>query len=201
MDAQWFKALQRKADVTSFDLGAAIGRDRSVISRIINGSQRMTLDQARIFADRLGVPLNEMVEKGGLANGTVAQQLAPGFADSDAAPWAGQGAEGDRTRRIAELYGARPGVDVWQVKGRGMAFAGYLPGDFILVDTHAAERVRRGDDVVAQVYRGAGARTVFRRYEPPVLVPMTCDPEDQGVLVVDGDNVVIRGKVVASWRG
>jgi SOS-response transcriptional repressor LexA len=201
MDATWFKQQQRRLGITSFDLGKAIDRDRSVISKIINGYQKMTLDQARALAQALDVPFHEMVARAGLADPATAQQLAPGFSESDAAPWQGQGAEGDRTRRIAEIYGARPGVDVWQVKGRGMAFGGYLPGDFILVDTHAAERARRGDDVIAQVYRGSGARTVFRRYEPPVLVPLSPDPEDLVVIVVDGDSVVIRGKVVASWRG
>lgn len=65
MDVIWFKAQQKRAGLTSFDLGEAIGRDRSVISRLINGQQKMTLDQARILAEKLGVPLSTMVEKAG----------------------------------------------------------------------------------------------------------------------------------------
>jgi SOS-response transcriptional repressor LexA len=96
--------------------------------------------------------------------------------------------------------GDRPGVDVWRVKSRAMALSGLLEGDFMLVDTHAAERVRAGDVVIAQIYTRTGANTVLRRFEPPVLVAASADPADGRVHVVDGDNVVIRGKVVASWR-
>jgi SOS-response transcriptional repressor LexA len=203
MDTIWFKALQKRSGLTSFDLGEAIGRDRTVISRIINGTQRMTLEQARIFAERLDVPLPEMLEKAGLADKGTAQQLAPGFQESDAAVWvAASGSADDRTvPTVAEaLGGGRPGVDVWRVKSQAMALAGFLAGDFMLVDTHQAERVKTGDLVIAQVYNRAGATTVLRRFEPPVLVAASADPADGRVHVVDGINVVIRGKVLASWR-
>jgi hypothetical protein len=203
MDTMWFKAAQRRAGVTSFDLGEAIGRDRTVISRIINGAQRMTLDQAKAFAEKLGVGLPELLEKAGLADGPTAQVFSPGFAESDAAPWMpGPGlAEAKEVPTIAQaLGGGRPGVDVWRVRGQTMALAGLLAGDFMLVDTHQAERVKPGDVVVAQLYNPRGATTVLRRYEPPVLVAASVDPTDGRVHVVDGLNVVIRGKVVASWR-
>jgi hypothetical protein len=204
MDVLWFKQQQRRAGVTSFDLGAAINRDRSVISRIINGTQKMTLEQARILAEKLEVPLPELLERAGLADAPTAQQLAPGFAESDAVPFTlgPAGGTGLTVKTIAEaLGGGRPGVDVWRVKTGALALAGYLPGDFLLVDQHAAERVRAGDVVVAQVYQRNGtAMTVLRRFEPPVLVAASLNPEEGRVHVVDGVNVVIRGKITASWR-
>lgn len=203
MDTIWFKALQKRSGLTSFDLGEAIGRDRTVISRIINGTQRMTLEQARIFAEKLNVPLHEMLEKAGLADKGTAQQLAPGFQESDTAQWApGPGFGDDRdVPTVAEaLGGGKPGVDVWRVKSQVMALAGLLAGDFMLVDTLQAERVKAGDTVIAQVYNRTGATTVLRRFEPPVLVAASIDPADGRVHVVDGINVVIRGKVTASWR-
>lgn len=203
MDTIWFKALQKRSGLTSFDLGEAIGRDRTVISRIINGTQRMTLEQARIFAEKLSVPLPEMLEKAGLADKGTAQQLAPGFQESDVAAWvSAPGSADDRTvPTVAEaLGGGRPGVDVWRVKSQAMALAGFLAGDFMLVDAHQAERVKAGDMVIAQVYNRAGATTVLRRFEPPVLVAASIDPSEGRVHVVDGINVVIRGKVTASWR-
>lgn len=203
MDTIWFKALQKRSGLTSFDLGEAIGRDRTVISRIINGTQRMTLEQARIFAEKLNVPLHEMLEKAGLADKGTAQQLAPGFQESDAAQWAPGPSFGDDrdVPTVAEaLGGGKPGVDVWRVKSQVMALAGLLAGDFMLVDTLQAERVKAGDTVIAQVYNRTGATTVLRRFEPPVLVAASIDPADGRVHVVDGINVVIRGKVTASWR-
>lgn len=202
MDTQWFKQQQRRAGLTSFDLGAAIGRDRSAISKIINGYQKMTLDQARIFSEKLGVSLPEMLERSGLADGPTAQQLAPGFAASDAAPFApAPGTEANMHFAVAEAFGMKAGLNLWRVKSRAMALAGLLEGDFLLVDTLASERARAGDVVIAQVQHPQGLATVLRRYEPPVLVAASTEPGDARVFVVDTLNVVIRGKVVASWRG
>ncbi|HMO07051.1 MAG TPA: hypothetical protein PKD10_05305 [Paracoccaceae bacterium] len=200
MDTQWFKAAIKRAGVTSHDLGAAIDRDRSVISRIANGAQKMTLDQARAMAPVLQVDLTELLDRAGLAEPALARALQQGFSEGDAAPFAGGTAEDLRHAALAEAFGQRAGVDVWRVRGRGMELAGYLPGDFILVDTFAADNPRPGDAVIAQVYGRTSARTVFRRFAPPVLVACSADPDEAGVHVVDGDNVVIRGKVTASWR-
>jgi SOS-response transcriptional repressor LexA len=167
----------------------------------LTGRQSMTLDWAKAFADVLQVPLATILEKAGVADAPLVQQLSPGFAESDAAPFAHAPGSGDgQQRSIAAAMGERPGVDVWRVKSRAMALSGLLEGDFILVDTHAAERVRAGDVVIAQIYTRTGANTVLRRFEPPVLVAASADPADGRVHVVDGVNVVIRGKVVASWR-
>lgn len=202
MDVLWFKAKQKAAGLTSFDLGAAIGRDRSVISRIFNGSQKMTLEQARTIAEMLKVPLTEVIERSGIGGKQTAQEISPGFAESDVAAWVpGPGlAEAGTVKTIAAAFGERPGVDVWRVKSKAMALAGLLEGDYFLLDTHQAERVRAGDIVVAQVYSRTGATTVLRRFEPPVLIAASLNPDDGRVYVVDGENVVIRGKVVAVWR-
>ena len=171
------------------------------VSHILTGRQRMSLDWAKAFADVLQVPLATVLEKAGVTDAPTAQTITPGFADSDAAPWvAGPGlAEGRDVPAVAQaLGGGKPGIDVWRVKGSAMSQHGLLEGDFMLVDTHQAERVKPGDVVVAQVYNRTGATTVLRTYAPPVL--MSADPADAQVHVVDGVNVVIRGKVTASWR-
>jgi SOS-response transcriptional repressor LexA len=165
----------------------------------------MSLEWAKAFAEVLQVPLATVLEKAGVADAPTAQKITPGFSESDAAPWVSGSvmAEGQAVRSVAAALGAdRPGVDIWQVKGQAMALAGLLAGDFILVDTHASERARVGDVVVAQIYNNAtgSAVTVLRRFEPPVLVAASIDPADGRVHVVDGVNVVIRGKVIASWR-
>lgn len=133
---------------------------------------------------------------------TEARKAATGFGEADAAPWTGHSPDERAAQPVAVALGMKPGVDVWRVKSLALALMGYLPDDFVLVDTHASERARAGDVVIAQVYDwGSGsASTVLRRYEPPVLVAASLDREDWRVHVVDGSNVVIRGKVVASWR-
>lgn len=205
MDDKWFKQQQKRVGVTAEDIARVMGRSRANVSHILTGRQRMSLEWAKAFAEVLQVPLATVLEKAGVADASTVQQITPGFAESDAAQWvsAPSAAEGATVRGVASALGAdRPGVDIWQVKGQAMALAGLLAGDFILVDTHASERARVGDTVVAQIYNNATgtATTVLRRFEPPVLVAASIDPADGRVHVVDGTNVVIRGKVIASWR-
>jgi SOS-response transcriptional repressor LexA len=205
MDDKWFKAQQKKVGATAEDIAARMGRSRSNVSHILTGKQRMSLEWAKAFSEVLQVPVAEVLEHAGSIDRETAQTIRPGFAESDAVAWVpGPGlGEGAATRSIAAVMGAdRPGVDIWRVKSRAMQLAGYMPDDFILVDSHAAERVRPGDVVIAQIYNNATgtAATVLRRYAPPVLIGASTDPEDARVHVVDRVNVLVRGKVVASWR-
>lgn len=202
MDDKWFKAQQRRVGVTAEDIAARMGRVRSTVSHIYSGRQKMSLEWAKVFAEALQVPLAEVLKHAGIASEHDVQQFQPGFSESDAAPFVSRGAEDRTVPAIGEVLGARSGVDIWRVKGQAMLLQGLLPGDYILVDTHAAERVRTGDVVIAQAYdntRGTAA-TLLRRFEPPVLVAASTDADDRRVHVVDGVNVVIRGRVVASWR-
>ncbi|SFY18284.1 Peptidase S24-like [Paracoccus pantotrophus] len=202
IDEKWFKAQQRKAGVTAEDIANRMGRSRSAVSHIYMGRQPMSLEWAKVFSEVLKQPLDEVLRRAGVADGPAAQALAPGFSDSDAAAWVPKQGEGREIEAIADAFGRKAGIDVWQVRTSAMALQGILSGDFILVDTHAAERVKAGDVVVAQIYDNANgkANTVLRRFEPPVLVAASAMPEDRRVWIVDGINVVIRGKVIASWR-
>lgn len=202
MDDKWFKQRQKIAGVTAEDIAKRMGRDRSVVSHIYSGRQRMSLDWARAFAEVLNVSLDEVLQHAGVMDEQQAQTLRPGFSESDVAPWKGKDAEDRAVHTVAQAHGEKPGVDVWQVKSPALSLMGYMPGDMMLVDTHAAERVRQGDVVVAQIYDNnkGSAFTLLRRYEPPVLVAASPDPADRRVHVVDGINVVIRGRVTASWR-
>lgn len=202
MDDKWFKAQQKRVGVTAEDIAKARGRSRANVSHILTGRQRMTLDWAHAFAQVLQVPISTVLERAGVADKQVTQPLSPGFAESDAAPFVSGPSLADAAmqRSIGAVLGERPGVDIWRVKSQAMSLAGMLEGDYMLVDTHAAERVRAGDIVVAQVYNPNGATTVLRRFEPPVLVAASNNPADSRVHVIDGVNVVVRGKVVASWR-
>lgn len=202
IDDKWFKAQQRKAGINADEISAELGKDRSLVSRIYVGRQKMKLEEAEVFARVLGVPLDEVLRRAGIASPEAAQALAPGFSDSDAVAWIPTATEGRNIEAISQVFGAKPGVDVWQVRTPAMTIQGVLPGDFMLVDTNSAERARPGDLVVAQVYDNARGRatTLLRRFEPPVLVAASADPDDRRVYVVDGVNVVIRGRVTALWR-
>ena len=207
MDDKWFKAQQKKAGVTAEDIANAIGRDRSVVSRIYVGRQKMTMDQAHAFSKVLDVPLEIVMEKAGMGDSAATKTIASyrdqkGFSESDASPFHAAPSAMQAAEIIATAFGKRSGADVWTIDSNAMHLSGYLRGDKILVDTHQSERVTAGDIVIAQIYnwQDGDAKTILRRYEPPVLVADSIEENDRRVVVVDGNNVVIKGKVIAQWR-
>lgn len=203
MDAAFFKKRQKTKGVTADEIAALAGRDRSNVSKIYAGQQKMTIHWARAFAQALDLTLDQVLEHAGEVPKAEAAQLRPGFAESDAVPFTGGPAPDHKSRSLAEALGAgRAGVDIWTVRTRALMFLGFMVGDQILVDANAAERARAGDVVLAQVYNLATgtATTMLRSYQPPVLVAASPDDDDRRVYVVDGNNVSIRGVVVASWR-
>jgi transcriptional regulator with XRE-family HTH domain len=203
MDTKWFKDKQKEAGVTAEDIAKRAGRARSNVSHIYAGKQKMSLEWAQAFADTLNVPIDEVLKRAGAISEPRAQQINPGFSESDAAPFAGKAPEQQRAANRAQTFGGdRPGVDIWTVRSNALALNGYLPGDQILVDTHQSETCRAGDVVVAQKYdwQTGSATTLLRRFEPPVLVAASLEPDDQRIDVVDGTNVIIKGKIIASWR-
>lgn len=203
MDDKWFKEQQKRVGATADDIAKKMGRTRANVSNIYTGRQRMSLEWAQAFSDVLQVPIDEVLKRAGALDQDRARPLAPGFAESDVIPWKGEGKSAIDIQAIAgPLGGSRPGVDVWEIKSAALAFMGYMPGDFMLVDAHAAERCVSGDVVIAQKYKAQNhsATTLLRRFEAPVLVAASPEPDDRRVEFVDGSNVVIRGRVIASWR-
>lgn len=204
MDTIWLKKSLKSAGKTTADLAEAINRDRAVVSRILNGRQSASIEQAKHFAAVLDRPVSEVLEKLGLTDAATAKIFQPGFAEGDAAEFVfSTAASADPARTVAIALGAdRPGVDTWTVKSDAMVLSGFLPGDLMLVDTRSAEICKAGDAVIAQTYdwQTGSATTLLRRYEPPVLVASTSNSDMHRVIVLDGHNTVVRGKVIATWR-
>jgi transcriptional regulator with XRE-family HTH domain len=190
MDDKWFKTKQKAAGVTAEDIAQKMGRDRSIVSRIYNGHQKMSLEWAKAFAEVLKVPLDQVLKHAGALEVQEAKKLEPSQSNGDAALWEGSAHEQVAMHGIVTgLGGGTPGIDVWRVRTGSMVMNGYSIGDKLLVDTNKSETCKTGDIVLA-----------LRRFEPPVLVSGSTTPSEQRVHVVDGKNVVIKGKVIASWR-
>ncbi|UWR31359.1 helix-turn-helix domain-containing protein [Sulfitobacter sp. W002] len=203
MDDKWFKQQQKRVGATAEDIAQKMGRTRANVSNIYTGRQKMSLEWARAFAEVLQVPIDEVLKRAGVLKPVEARRVTPEFADSDAAPWGDKSNSRDGVYNIAAaLGGARPGVDVWQIERGALSLMGYFPGDMILLDTHQSELCKAGDVVIAQKYDGktGASRMLLRRYEPPVLVAASPEAADRRVDVVDGSNVLIRGKIIGSWR-
>jgi hypothetical protein len=151
-------------------------------------------DLAEKLADvfgRHGIDRAEVLALGGLAG---SGRAAPGLAD-EAAHYEGELPE------ALPLASRMPRADLWEIRGRALDLAGLLPGDVVAVDLGRSE-LKTGDVVCAQIYdwQKGSATTVFRIYEPPYLVALSTDPQHRKPVLVDGDRVLLKGRVVASFR-
>lgn len=208
MDAQWFKHRQKAAKVTSHDLGEALGRDRTIVSRILNGRQRMSDDQVEVFAQMLQVDPETIREKAGLLEASFHRPLlrktnsnARGFSEGEAVVWVPQDPQSPQA--ILRALGIEhEGVEIWRLATDLMDADGYRRNDFLAVDHSNNTEPRPGEVVIAQIYDNqlGTAETVVRRYAPPVLLTSHPSQIGRNVSVVDGRNVAIRGRVIASWR-
>ena len=126
-------------------------------------------------------------------------RVTTGLRESEAAPYKFV-TVGEHPDFIKGAIASRNAVDPWTLKSRALETAGYLPGDVMIVDLNGG--AEPGDVVCAQLYdwSRSKAETVFRIYEPPYLVPATFDPRLRRIIVVDNENAMIRGVVIASIR-
>ena len=203
MDVDWFKKKQKERGVTADQIADIMGRSRTSVSNIYSGNQKMSLEWAQAFAQALDTPIDEILSHAGALPQAAAKQVTSGFSEGDAAPFSGPpGATQRASDRASTFGGEKPGIDVWTVRTEALTLNGIMPGDQILVDSNMSERARAGDFVIAQDYnwQTGTAVTLLRRFEPPVLVSASSNPDLQRVHVVDGRNLVIRGVVTAIWR-
>jgi len=128
--------------------------------------------------------------------GTDASAQTPRGFGEDAVPFDAKSADPAVSAAIKALIGGRKAADPWTIRTRALERIGFMPGDIVIVDL--GRRPEAGDAVCAQVYdwRRAAAETVMRLYEPPYLVAASLDEGLRRPLVVDNEQVIIKGVVL-----
>lgn len=125
-----------------------------------------------------------------------------GLAEADAAPYTPEQVQGDDYLRasVENLIRGRNSLTPLVMRTRALEHAGYLPGDVLIVDLNA--KPQPDDIVCAQVYDWTGdrAETVVRIFQPPYLVSSSSDARFLKPLVVDDDQVMIKGVIVQLMR-
>lgn len=67
MDSDWFKAMKRKRGVTDTTLAQALGVERSVANKVVNGKVEMNARRADAVADLFGVSRDEVLFRAGIS--------------------------------------------------------------------------------------------------------------------------------------
>lgn len=99
---------------------------------------------------------------------------------------------------LESLTSGNDAMQVWRCGNDELALARIRPDDFLVAD-HSATAAPN-DIVLAKVNDGQSIRTVFRLYQPPMLVGAAADPTAVRPEIVDGARVSILGVVVNLLR-
>jgi len=171
-------------------LAKAAGVQPSSLSRVLKEGSTATLHARTLskLEKYSGIMLSAVVDT----------PSAPGLRGlaEDAVPFDAASADPAVSAAIKALIGSRQGVDSCTIVGRALECLGYLPGDIVIADL--GRRPEAGDAVCARVYdwRRAAAETVMRLYEPPYLAAASLDEGLRRPLVVDNEQMIIKGVVL-----
>lgn len=101
--------------------------------------------------------------------------------------------------KVARALGEGHQIHIRRISTDCLALAGYMPGDFALIDYRAPEAAAAGAIVEAQVEESTGEwETVLRRLQPPALMPASQNPDHRPFII--GPQTQLRGVLIASWR-
>lgn len=95
-------------------------------------------------------------------------------------------------------FSGKNGLDWWEINTDLLDSEGILKGDKVLVDMNAT--AKHGDCVIAQMVTGSDVKTIFRKYEPPVLTCHTTARTYPKPEYVDGDRIIVMGVVTEVRR-
>lgn len=188
----WISAIMERKGWKHTQLAREAGIDASTLSRFINetnpGSRLSTFSIDKIAALNILPPFE-----------TASAPAVRGLSENEATPYEAKPNDIVLKLIIDALKHGKNSIDAWQLHSRALEYAGYIPGDIMLIDLNEAPH--DGDVVCAQVYnRNGTAETVLRIFEHPWLVSATGDSASRKPLLVDNDRVVIRGTLMTSVR-
>lgn len=190
---EWLQQLVNATGKSASQIAVLSGVSDTTLTRLLhNPDYEGTLTQLTIdrIKDTMRVP--GPAEAGGRRSEML------GFAEAEVLD---EGAEPAAVMRVIKaLLSARQSAVAWRIKTSALEAVGYLPGDLVIVDPHVNPQPQ--DVVCATVndFRRGGAETVWRVFMPPYLIGASHDRTAYKPLLIDNDNVSIKGVVVESFR-
>lgn len=193
---RWVRAVMaHMGDISANELARRAGFSPSTLQRPLNDSNwPHALSSATLakIGKAAGLKPLEYPVRGG------------SFGEPEAEPFVyeacGDAISSNVDRAVRELVRGRNGRDPWVVQSHALELSGILPGDILIVDMNLQPRPK--DIVCAQIYQWSHMRdeTIFRVYEPPYLLTSSLRYGSQRPIVVNDEDVVIRGVVDGLFR-
>lgn len=189
----WIEAVARHMNLSPSKLALQSGMAASTVTRYLNdgtgtiGISQKSLERISQFS---GVPVHRMPG-----------ERPNGFQEDDAIPLDRSETVTDRTRRAVDaIADGRNHVFPLEMKGWALDMQGILPGDVLIFDMNARPKP---DDVVCVQrvdWTSGEADTLVRIYKPPMVIAHSAKLGPIASLMVDEDQVSIRGVMIGAIR-
>jgi len=169
MNLSHLKQLLAKNGISQTDLARLLRRDKAVITNLFQGKRQLKAEEAMVIASHIGVPVAQIlgVNERGFAEPAV---LIPFQSEPEMNKRAGGVVKKDGKFYLeANDRSASPKAYALEVADDSMNLAGIMKGDIVISELDRP--CKHGQIVIAQHYQGRGAKTIIRKYEPPLLLP------------------------------
>jgi transcriptional regulator with XRE-family HTH domain len=172
MNLSHLKKLLASHGVSQTDLARILGRDKSVITNLFQGKRQLKADEAMLIARQIGVPVTQILGIPEHRDGFMEPPLLIPF-QHEPTHWKRHGnvvrKEGKFYLEASESGDYSPKAYAMEVSDDSLNLSGVLAGDFVISELD--RRCKPGQLVIAQHYQGRGAKTLIRKYDPPLLLP------------------------------
>lgn len=164
------KELLARHGMSQTELARLLGRDKSVVTLLLQGKRQLKAEEALLIAQALSVPVAEVI---GNAKNDAPSQVNEGMLiPFQHEPLATKKAK-DVIAKGGKYYLQESGhfsakAYALEVRDDSMNLAGVLEGDIIVAELD--KPCKAGQLVVVQHYGRGGAKTLIRRYQPPFLM-------------------------------
>lgn len=174
MNPQLLKTLLKEKGVQQTELAVLLGRDKAVITNLLQGKRHLKAEEAVIIAKYLGVPVTRLLGEKAVPGKAAEPVLIPFQHAPVMLKKSRQVIEKGGKYYIEDSSAASAKTYALEVRDDALNLSGILPGDVVICQ--ADGKARKGQIVVAQHYQGRGAETILRKYEPPYLMPHSANP-------------------------
>ncbi len=192
------KRLLDTHGITQTELARLLNRDKSVVTNLLQGKRQLKADEATLIAQRVNIPIGELLGM---------ESAAAGVSESCLIPFQCEPARTRASKQVVQKEGKFYLEETGYYSNKAYALearddslnlAGILAGDIIIAELDSP--CRAGQIVVAQHYDDNGsAETLLRKYAPPFLLPHSTDPSF-APLSLENDNIRVVSPVIKLIR-
>jgi transcriptional regulator with XRE-family HTH domain len=188
MNTSHLKKLLIKHGILQIDVARILGRDKSVVTNLLQGKRQLKADEAAVIAKYIGVPVSEVLGVHEPDIGRAMPVLIPFKYEPHHCK-----KMPNVVKKKGRFYletsageGYSPNKSyALEIDDDSMNMAGILRGDLVISEINRP--CKSGQIVIAEHYRGREGDTIIRKYKPSFLLPSSMSSAYKPLSLKDDD--------------